>query len=206
MYDSVLLKFALASVLSAYVSVMTYVHLLQELRSWAVGDFFTRNFGFWIVISHFTESSTLSKRTTLIMSLFSYKPVFCLIYFFELFYSASSAIKSNVRDNLNLEKRRENIFQFLGNKAESSDKKTPTQGAQNLPSILCVMYYLAQDIQFYLDHILPPAVFIYSLTTHRSGLADYFYCFYCFIRYCFRPSWTKVTSQMENWGTEKVKT
>lgn len=58
MYDSVLLKFALASV-SAYVSVMTYVHLLQELRSWAVGDFFTRNFEFWIVISHFTESSEI---------------------------------------------------------------------------------------------------------------------------------------------------
>lgn len=56
MYGAVLLKFTLASVLSAYVSVVTYVHLSRELRNWAVGDFYIRNFGFWAVISHFTES------------------------------------------------------------------------------------------------------------------------------------------------------
>lgn len=59
MCDAVLLKFTLASVLSTYVSVMAYVHLSWELGSWAVRDFFIRNFGFWIVISHFTESSEI---------------------------------------------------------------------------------------------------------------------------------------------------
>lgn len=112
MYDAVLLKFSSTSVLSAYVSVVTYVHLSWKLRNKAIGDFFIRNFGFWIGISHFAEicETTLSKRATFIMSLFSYKPSFCLIFFFEVFYSASSAIKSHARDNLNLEKRRENIL------------------------------------------------------------------------------------------------
>lgn len=44
------------------------------------------------------------------MSLFSYQPGFCHIYYFEVSYSASSAIKSNERDNLNLEKRTENLL------------------------------------------------------------------------------------------------
>lgn len=58
-----------------------------------------------------------------IMSLFSYPSGFCHIYRFEVFYSASSVIKSNERNNLNLEKRRENLLYFLGNKAENSDKQ-----------------------------------------------------------------------------------
>lgn len=46
MYDAVLLKFTSTSVLSAYVSVVTCVHLPGELRNWAVGDFLLETLDF----------------------------------------------------------------------------------------------------------------------------------------------------------------